>query len=55
MVDPLRYYTFQAILHNWCNTDQNRFYPVCGMADTTDPKLNRKSRHEVVSVGFSGL
>ena len=31
MVDPLNYFSFQPVLHNWCNKDRGMSYPVCGM------------------------
>ena len=31
MVDPLSYFLFQPVLHNWCNKDYDMYYPVCGM------------------------
>ena len=31
MVDPLSYFSFQPVLHNWCNKDRGMCYPVCGM------------------------
>ena len=31
MVDPLGYFLFQPVPHNWCNKDCGMCYPVCGM------------------------
>ena len=31
MVDPLSYFSFQAVLHNWCNKGRGMCYSVCGM------------------------
>ena len=31
MVDPLSYFSFQPVLHDWCNKDRDMCYPVCGM------------------------
>ena len=31
MVDPLSYFSFQPVLHNWCNKGCGMCYPVCGM------------------------
>ena len=28
MVDPLSYFSFQAVLHDWCNKDRGMCYPV---------------------------
>ena len=30
-VDPLSYFSFQPVLHNWCNKGRGMCYPVCGM------------------------
>ena len=30
-VDPLSYFLFQPVLHDWCNKDRGMCYPVCGM------------------------
>ena len=34
-VDPLSYFSFQAVLHDWCN----KGYPVCGMVHIKEPLL----------------
>ena len=31
MVDPLSYFSFQPMLHNWCTKSRGMSYPVCGM------------------------
>ena len=31
MVDPLSYFSFQPVLHDWCNKGCGMCYPVCGM------------------------
>ena len=31
MVDPLTYFSFQPVLHDWCNKGRGMCYPVCGM------------------------
>ena len=31
MVDPLSYFSFQPVLHDWCNKSSSMCYPVCGM------------------------
>ena len=31
MVDPLSYFSFQPVLHDWCNKGCGVCYPVCGM------------------------
>ena len=30
-VDPLSYFSFQPVLHDWCNKDRGMCYPVGGM------------------------
>ena len=30
-MDPLRYFSFQPVLHDWCNKGRGMCYPVCGM------------------------
>ena len=31
MVDPLIYFSFQPVLHDWCNKGRGMSYPICGM------------------------
>ena len=31
MVDPHIYFSFESVLHDWCNKDRGMCYPVCGM------------------------
>ena len=31
MVDPLSYFLFQPVLHDWCNKGCGMSYSVCGM------------------------
>ena len=31
MVDPLSYFSFQLVLHDWINKGRGMCYPVCGM------------------------
>ena len=38
-VDPLSYFLFQPVLHDWCNKDRDMCYPVCGMVDIKEPLL----------------
>ena len=38
-VDPLRYFSFQPVLHNWCNKGCGMCYPVCGMVHMKEPLL----------------
>ena len=44
MVDPLSYFSFQPVLHDWCNKGHGMCYPVCGMVHIKEPLLlNGKS------------
>ena len=38
-VDPLSYFSFQSVLHDWCNKGRGMCYPVCGMVHIKDPFL----------------
>ena len=38
-VDPLRYFSFQPVLHDWCNKGRGMRYPVCGMVHIKEPLL----------------
>ena len=43
IVDPLSYFSFQEVLHNWCNKGHGICYPVCGMMHIKEPlQLIRK-------------
>ena len=39
MVDPLSYFSFQPVLHNWCNKGHGICYPVCRMMHIKEPLL----------------
>ena len=39
MVDPLSYFSFQPVLHDWCNKGCGMCYPVCGMMHIKEPLL----------------
>ena len=39
MVDPLRYFSFLPVLHNWCNKGCGMCYPVSGMVNIKEPLL----------------
>ena len=53
MVDPLSYFLFQPVLHDWCNKDCGMCYPVCGMMHVKEPLLLiGKRRAYVAAVGF---
>ena len=38
-VDPLSYFSFQPVLHDWCNKGRGVCYPVCGMVHIKEPLL----------------
>ena len=38
-VDPLSYFSFQPVLHDWCNKGRGTCYPVCGMVHIKEPLL----------------
>ena len=39
MVDPLSYFSFQPVLHDWCNKGCGMCYLVCGMVHIKEPLL----------------
>ena len=39
MVDPLSYFSFQSVFHDWCNNGRGLCYPVCGMMQIKEPLL----------------
>ena len=38
-VDPLSHFSFQPVLHDWCNKGRGMCYPVCGMVHIKEPLL----------------
>ena len=38
-VDALSYFSFQPVLHDWCNKGHGMCYPVCGMVHIKEPLL----------------
>ena len=38
-VDPLSYFSFQPVLHDWCNKSHGMCYPVCAMVHIKEPLL----------------
>ena len=38
-VNPLSYFSFQPVLHGWCNKGCGMCYPVCGMVHIKEPLL----------------
>ena len=39
VVNPLSYFSFQPVLHDWCNKGRGMCYPVCGMVHIKEPLL----------------
>ena len=39
-VDPLSYFSFQLVLHDWCNKGCGMCYLVCGMVHIKEPLLS---------------
>ena len=39
MVNPLSYFSFQPVFHDWCNKGCGMCYPVCGVVHIKDPLL----------------
>ena len=38
-IDPLSYFSFQPVLHDWCIKGRGMCYPVCGMVHIKEPLL----------------
>ena len=38
-VDPLSYFSFQLVLHEWCNKGRGMYYSVYGMVHIKEPLL----------------
>ena len=38
-VDPLSYFLFQPVLHDWGNNGCGMYFPVCGMMHIKEPLL----------------
>ena len=36
---PFSYFSFQPVLHDWCNKGRGMCYPVCGMVNIKEPLL----------------
>ena len=37
--NPLSYFSFQPVLHDWCNKGRGMCYPLCGMMHIKEPLL----------------
>ena len=55
MVDPLSYFSFQPVLHDWCNKGRGMWYPVCGMIHIKEPLLLIGKSSHVAAAGFLSL
>ena len=51
-VDPLSYFSFQPVLHDWCNKGRGMCYPVCGMVHIKEPLLLIDKSSQCGSSGF---
>ena len=52
MVNPLSYFSFQPVLHDWCNKGRGMCYPVCGMVHIKEPWLLFGKSSQCGSSGF---
>ena len=50
MDDPMSYFSFQPVVHDWYNKDHAMCYPVCGMVHIKEPLLLIK-----IGIPCSGL
>ena len=39
MMDTVSYFSFQPVIHDWCNNGRGMCYPVCGMVHINNPLL----------------
>ena len=51
-IDPLSYYSFQPVLHDWCNKGHGMCYPVCGMVHIKEPLLLIRKSSSCCDSGF---
>ena len=51
-VDPLSYFSFQPVFHDWCNKGRGMCYPVCGMDHIKEPLLFIGKRGPCGGSGF---
>ena len=52
MVDPLSYFSFQPVLHDWCNKGCGMCYPICGVVHIKEPLLLIERVAHVAEAGF---
>ena len=55
MVEPLSYFSFQSVLHDWYNKGSGMCYPVCGMMHIKEPLLLNGKSSLCGGSGFSLL
>ena len=51
-VDPLSYFSFQPVIHDWCNKGRGMCYPVCGMVHIKEPLLSIEKSSPSGGSGF---
>ena len=51
-LNPLSYFSFQPVLHDWCNKGRGMFYPVCGMVHIKGSLLLRDKSSLCGGSGF---
>ena len=51
-VDLLSYFSFQPVLHDWCNKACGMYHPVCGMVQIKEPLLSIGKSSPCGSIGF---
>ena len=51
-VDPLSYFSFQPVLHDWCKKGRGMCYPVCGIVHIKEPLLLIDKRSLCGGSGF---
>ena len=55
MMNPLSYFSFQPVLHDWCNKGRGICYPVCGMVHIKEPLLLIEKSSPCGGSGFPQL
>ena len=51
-VDPLSYFSFQLLIHDWCNKGRGMCHPVCGMMHIKESLLLIRKSSPCVGSGF---
>ena len=51
-VDPLSYFSFEPVLHDWCNKGRGMCNPVCGIMHIKEPLLLTGKSSPVAAAGF---